>query len=402
MVRPVTVALVAWLVALAGAAAEAASVERARQLAFAGQRGEALEELEKRLADSPSDYDARTFYGTILSWEGRREEARRELQRVLDDRPRNSDALVALGHLDLWERNFDQALALADQAIAVSPSRVDALLLRANVLSRLGRRAEALAELDRIEQIDPNNEAAASLRRALRGAPTNSVSVIYDHSRFDDHRRDWNEAGLAWGHRWPRVSMIATARHAERFSTDDRQIEVEAYPSIRRGTYGYLSLALGEDHTLYPRWRVGGELYQALGRGYEASLGYRHLEFSTGTDIYVASLTRYVGNWMLTGRIFRVPATAGPSMSYHAQARRYAGNGRSYTGLRLSKGFRSEEVRSLNDVEGFDSQGVAVETLIAGRIPLDVTLRAGYSREERPFDRRIGQTTMSATVSYRY
>lgn len=397
-----TVALGAWLLMLVGVVAEGASVERARQLAFSGQRGEALAELERRLAESPSDYDARTFYGTVLSWEGRREEARRELQRVLNDRPRNSDALVALGHLELWDRNHDLALTLADQALVVAPARIDAQLLCANALMRLDRRAEAMTVVDRVLEIDPDNETAISLRRALRGAPTNSVSVIYDHTRFDDARRDWNEAGLSWGHRWPRVSMIATARHAERFSTDDRQIELEAYPSIRRGTYAYLALALGQEHTLFPRWRVGADLYQSLGRGYEAALGYRHLEFASGTDIYIASLTRYIRNWMLTGRVFHIPRATGSSMSYHALARLYAGNGRSYAGLRLSKGFRSEEVRSLNDVEVFDSQGVGLETLISGRLPLDLTLRAGYHREERPFDRTVGQTSMSATISYRY
>jgi YaiO family outer membrane protein len=402
MGRLIPVAILALLLTLGGAAAEAASVEHARKLAAAGQRREALEELERRLTESPTDSDARILYGTILSWEGRRDEARRELQRVLLVSPAHSDALVALGYVELWEGNFDEALALADRALPVSPARVDALLLRATALARQGRRSEAREVLDRIQQIDPTNETAAALRRSLRGVVSNSMSVGYDYSRFDDERRDWNEASVAFGHRWPKVSMIATARRAERFATNDQQIEVEAYPSLRRGTYAYLAAALGDERTLYPRWRLGGDLYQSLGRGFEASLGYRHLEFSTGTDIYIGALTRYVGNWMLTGRIYNVPASEGPSMSYHALARRYGGDGRSYVGARLSKGFSREEVRSLNDIEVLDSQGVAIETLIAGRAPVELTLRAGYSREERPFDRRIGQTTVSATVSYRY
>lgn len=401
-VRTTAVALLALLVAAVATAAEIGSVERARQLAAAGQRREALQELEKRLAESPSDLDARILYGTILSWEGRRDEARRELGRVLSDRPTNSDALVALGYLELAEGHPDQALWLAALALAVSPSRVDALLVRATALSRLGRRSEALAVLDRIQQIRPTNTEAASLRRTLRGVTSNSIGVNYDYSRFDDDRRDWNEASVAWGHRWPRVSMVATARQAERFSIDDRQFEIEAYPSLRRGTYGYLSVAVSHDDVLYPDWRFGAEIYQSLGRGWEASLGYRHLEFDTGTDIYAGSVTRYLGSWMFTGRIFRVPASEGASLSYHALARRYSGDGRSYTGLRLSKGFSREEVRSLNDIEVLDSRGFAVETLIAGRAPLDLTLRAGYSREERPFERRIGQTTVSAMLSYRY
>src|SRR5438270_9266942 len=57
------------------------TLAHARDLAFSGKehRAEALKVLERRLAASPGDNDARTFYGTLLSWEGRYDEARTQL-----------------------------------------------------------------------------------------------------------------------------------------------------------------------------------------------------------------------------------------------------------------------------------------------------------------------------------
>ena len=66
------------------------------------------------------------------------------------------------------------------------------------------------------------------------------------------------------------------------------------------------------------------ELSQSLGWGFEASLGYRRLQFSSGTDVYVGALTKYLGDWMLTGRVSHVPESDGnDSTSYYAIVRRY-------------------------------------------------------------------------------
>ncbi len=51
-------------------------VTRARELALAGQRHNAVALLEEHLATSPGDGDARVLLGTVLSWEGRYDRAR--------------------------------------------------------------------------------------------------------------------------------------------------------------------------------------------------------------------------------------------------------------------------------------------------------------------------------------
>ncbi len=89
---------------LAQDAAQDDPVTRARALAVAGQRDEAIRLLDARLAERPDDRDARTLYGTILSWNGEYARARTELERVLASDPNNADARAALANVERWSR----------------------------------------------------------------------------------------------------------------------------------------------------------------------------------------------------------------------------------------------------------------------------------------------------------
>ena len=64
-----------------------------------------------------------------------------------------------------------------------------------------------------------------------------------------------------------------------------------------------------------------------------------------------ATLSKYLGNWMFTGKVYHVPAERDlDSTSYHGGFRRYfGGDGTSYTGLTYSHGI-SREIRSVEDL----------------------------------------------------
>ena len=68
-------------------------------------------------------------------------------------------------------------------------------------------------------------------------------------------------------------TVLARGSYSERFGLSDTQIELEAYPRFRPGTYGYINLGASFDKALYPSSRVGLELFQSLGGGFEGSLG---------------------------------------------------------------------------------------------------------------------------------
>jgi YaiO family outer membrane protein len=326
----------------------------ARDEATSGRRPAALARLSLHLESSPRDVDARLLYGAILSWEGRYDEARRELRQVLEQSPSYRDARIALMNVEWWSGNSNEARDAADAILAQ----------------------------------DPGNQHAREVRDRLDAASHPWwAGVSYSNDTFNGSREAWHEYSASITRLTPRGSVIFRASEARRFGSDDRLIEVDFYPRFRPGTYAFISVGGAPDSTLYPSNRVAFDLYQAVGRGFEVSGGYRRLAFSSPTNIYVGTLSKYLGNWMLTGKVFHVPGEGRlDSTSYHGGFRRYVrGDGISYLGLTYSHGSSREEIRNVSDLATLESDTIRgeVEQLFAGRLRLFAT--GGTSRQEQQF-----------------
>jgi YaiO family outer membrane protein len=361
--------LAAAFVAWTSAAADAQDVlARARS---APTRAEGIVLLETRLADAPRDVDARLLYALMLSWDARYDEARREFQRVLEQAPNYTDARVGLMNVEWWSGRTAAARDHANQILARDPGHPQARLVR--------------------QRLDAANRPW-----------TAKAMVGYEH--FNDGRQPWREQILSLARETPAGSIIARATRAERFGLDDQQFEIEFYPSLRPGTYAFVAAGGSADRTLYPRRRFAVDVYQSLGGGFEVSGGYRRLEFGESTSIYVGSLTKYIGAWMVTGRVYRVPAPGSlDSTSGHALVRRYFGSdGRSFVGVGYSQGLSREEIRGVGDLIALDSQTVRgqVDTEVTARLRWQ--LEASTSRQERTTARSLWQTAVSSGLSVRF
>lgn len=188
---------------------------------------------------------------------------------------------------------------------------------------------------------------------------------------IDDLPADlWQEEHVALQIR----SLIARASHAEFADADDEQFEVEAYPKLGPRSYLYLAGAVSTEAILYPEWRLGAEYYRSFGRGFEASGGYRRLEFAAPVDLATVSLGKYVGNWLVQGRVYRTEDDS----SWQAMARRYLNDDGSYVGVRAGLG--RDEIRSGSDLEAFDSTEVVAEAFLISRTRWTIRGRAGATR----------------------
>jgi YaiO family outer membrane protein len=346
-------------------------IARARAAASDGRRPEAIALLEAHLAKTPADVDARLVYGLILSWEGRYDEARKALQDVLVQAPDYLDARVALMNVEWWSGNTDAARAQVEE-----------------VLTR-----------------DPGNTQARHVRKVLdaRTRPWNA-GVWYTNDTFSDDRDAWNEVQLSLARETPIGTAIVRGNFADRFDLTDQQIEFEFYPRFRPGTYAFVAIGLAPDEVLYPGNRLSLELYQSLGRGYEVSVGYRRLAFTEVTDIYVASLTKYIGNWMLTGKLSLVPDDqTGTSSTYQGQARRYFGStGLSYVGAAYSHGLSREEPRGAGDLVGLDADTFRVQGEVDLSAVYRISFAASTSRQELVSNGSLWQNTLSAGLNVRF
>ena len=370
MRRRVTLIAGVILLAAVRAAAQDDVLAKARDAAGSGHRTEALTMLEARLAQSPRDVDARLLYGLVLSWEGRYDEARPALQQVLAQAPTYTDARVALMNVEYWS----------------------------------GHSVEAREQADRILAADPGNVTARAIHERLKAAAQPWwVSTSYAVDAFNDGTDPWQEIALYVTRRTPIGALIVRGNHAARFGLDDQLIEAEFYPRFRPGTYAYLGAGVATERDLYPEYRLAFDLYQSLGSGFEVSGGVRYLAFEDGTEIYAATLSKYLGNWMLTGKVYHVPAEGDlDSTSYHGGFRRYfGGDGSSYVGVTYSHGF-SREIRSAVDLTTLNSDTVRGEFDVLSGRRLRIFGSGATSRGERANRAVLWQTTLTAGVSAQF
>ena len=144
------------------------------------------------------------------------------------------------------------------------------MLVRARALSALNRTQEAIDALDRLLAIDPTDAAARQTRDQPRRQPAGLGRRRGLRRRQVQRRPDAVAGGPGGIRRQTAVGAFSfTGSQAERYDERDEQYEFEAYPRLRPGTYLYLDAGWSSKATLYPGYRAGAQLYQALGRGFE-------------------------------------------------------------------------------------------------------------------------------------
>jgi YaiO family outer membrane protein len=378
-------------------------VAAARKLALSGQRSQAEEMLRKRLAEAPGDTDARTLYGTVLTWDSNYPEARSELERVLRESPGNGDALQAMATVELRTGHPEQADVILTGLLHDRPNDTDLLYAHAQALMALKRGKEAGATLDHLLQIDPSNKDAVRLRGGLRdGAVLWEASVQQYYEWFSDGIGNRAESQVTIKRQTEVGPVIGRFSTAQRFGFVSNQIDVDFYPALRKGTYAYLNVGFSPDHDLYPQYRLGSDIFQALGHGFEGTAGYRRLGFDGKVNIYTVALSKYYGNWLFTGRGYFTPDVVGTSESFQAIARRYFHDSVTYAQFRFGRGSVPAEIRSAIDIQILNSTvyDATLHATVARKWLLDAEF--GVSREDRPSRPLVNHFTANLGLTYRF
>ena len=156
----------------------AAHVGISAALIDGGRHEEASESLAHAFSldmDSATAATAHYLEGLALLGQERPTEAARQFERVVEQDPHHFQALDRLAHWLFGEREYEEALDLYRSQAALEP---DNPTVHANIgvtLHFLGRTEEALASMQRVLALDPDNESARSLVEELRAPPTQTV-----------------------------------------------------------------------------------------------------------------------------------------------------------------------------------------------------------------------------------
>jgi YaiO family outer membrane protein len=326
----------------------------ARAYAYAGQWDEAEAVLGQLLVEHPADADLIVFKGRLLCWRQDLDGAGKAFRRALEVQPRSADALAGLADLASWRGDLDTALVLSRQALDLDANHAGALFRVGTVLLWQGDYGRARGYLARALELEPKNE---DFRRALaRAIPLyvrrSEVWLSGRNEHWSDGRADSSDLQLSvlTGLFNDRVKIVAKAGRAWRAGGHDDHVGLEAYPLLWKGAYGYFDLSLAPKAEFVPSSSIHAEVYQAVLKRYEISLGVRRTDFAGGAvTTAAASWAAYWGPWYPNVRVSWAGAGAETGFTWMAGARRYFA-GASYAWAGFGHGSRSLETGSIEAV----------------------------------------------------
>ncbi|AZZ36852.1 hypothetical protein CIK05_08630 [Bdellovibrio sp. qaytius] len=228
----------------------------------------------------------------------------------------------------------------------------------------------------------------------------NTVSVGASKDTFDQGYDDWNASSISIGRKFSFGSMIARVNHAARFGNNGKQFEIDAYPRLRDGTYMYVNVGWSNED-LFPNQRYGAEIYQSLPQSWEASLGFRRLNYSSHVNIYTGSVGKYSGNYYYLLRLNSVPDELGNSGSANLQVRRYFGD-EDYVSILIGSGRSLSQLGTSSDVVALDSKRISIDSHFEVKPTWVLSLGLGLEREEIRDDVFRNRTSYSMGIDKRF
>ena len=171
-----------------------------------GDAGRARELLDKAVAASPGDLDARRELAEVLWGEGAVPEALQHMEAAVRLDPHHAPTVVRAGEMLLAAGAIDGAAQRAADAVALDSTLAGAWALRGRVARQRGQFDSALADLQQALRFDPHDSGAliesAELQYQL-GRPQRCLTTL--HCLLDAYpqterprRALWLE-GLAYG-----------------------------------------------------------------------------------------------------------------------------------------------------------------------------------------------------------
>jgi YaiO family outer membrane protein len=392
--------------------------EKAKQLAFSGEREEARKICYEILQQKPKYYDARILIGRTFAWDKKMAEGRKELRMVLDEDFDNRDAIFAILDLEKWAGDIDKALFYCEYGQSFYPREERFLEEKAKLLQEKGLDEKSLQVINELLEMNPASESGRDLLLSYKSVRRKYRLIYkYDFEHFSEpYIRRWHINSLqlarrnSWGSLFLKMNIGDLVKPGESLWSKEiaKQFEIDAYPRISNWNYVYLNYGYSPDN-LFPKHRAGFEWFQKLPASFEASAGMRFMQFdgSSGSKnvyLYTGSLGKYYRNYWFSFRTYLNPKNNDISQSYLLTTRRYLKDGSNYLGLELGTGVSPDEPRgnvSNLDTYDYDSWKVKLsyqDQLIEKR--LTYLLRLGYEKEEYEIKKKRDIITFSVKLSY--
>ena len=224
-------ALFALILVVAGCGASPEKLlEEVRAMQDVGEFTESVEPLREILEQAPGHPEANYRLGLALVQQRQPNSAIWRLERAAESPDFAIAANLTLISLYLSLKDYDRALAAADRVLALAPDHRGALSYRYKVNLDAKRREDALADLDRLQELDPDDPEMVYARAVTLGELGRLEESEVAHRRFMEVAAASPEPGLAA--RACAVYALAFRDYAEDAERAESEMErcLEAHP----------------------------------------------------------------------------------------------------------------------------------------------------------------------------
>ncbi len=284
--------------------------QEARALAESGQREEAIRAYTELLKRSPSNSDVLVGRGSVYSWMKRWPEAEADLLAATKISPTRRDAWSALGNVYYWSHRPRPAIDAYTRWIALAPKDPDAYIARGRARRDAYDLEAARGDFETARSLGANpaemDRAVAAL--SPRAQPEAQVPAGYrwsallggNWSDWSPDRARWRDYTLSLRRHLDCGSLALERLQANHFETNDGAWALDGYTDMWERAYMNVRYQWSPSGGVLPDQAYRAELWQGVGKGWEPSVSYDRIEFSsTNVDLYGIGIGRYTGPFYL-------------------------------------------------------------------------------------------------------
>lgn len=413
---------------------ESIAFSKAQGLAFEGDIIAARDILETMDTKQSANAEMGTLLARIYSWEGHYDRAREHFNTITSKDRANADAWISAIKNELYADNDATALGLANKALFYLHENTEVTRLRALALENIKNREypEWVTEESVIDSVSPlevksNKEDKPVLAKDAmdptgglakneskketeeKSISRNRVAIANSFAIFDAVYDPMIFSSISYRRQTKMGSIIPRINYSNRLNKNGLQYDLDLYPKFSKRFYAYLNYGYSKA-SIYPRHKVGGDLYANLPGAMEFSAGMRYISFETrNVTVITNSLGHYHGNYYFSLRSYITPQSNNLTrLSGNLLVRKYLKDAESYFGVNAGLGY-SPELRQLwNGTEllaetllYIESQRLSLEYQFSVKnTPNIYRANLGVSRQELVFDTGNFFWSISAGITY--
>ena len=384
--------------------------EDAHELVYEGNHSKAKKAIETLLDEQANHLEARKLLARTLSWEGNYEQARKEFNHVLSMDKDDRQLWIAAIKNELYANENYIALGLAYKALDYisNDSEVSRLLKMAH--SRVEKQVYPEYKEEKNTVKNTEKESVVQTKKKEESKPLNRISVDNMVTVFDQRFDPMFFSGISYKRQTKYGSIIPRINFSNRLGTKGVQYDIDLYPKFLKRFYAYLNYGYSNS-TIYPRQKVGGDIYVNLPKAIELSFGGRYIQTNTREIRGITnSIGHYRGNYYFSLRSFVTPESNGLTrISGNLLVRKYLKDAENYFGISAGMGvepelrqfFSADETLLAETILFIESQRLNIEYQFTGKSKRNIyRARVGVRRQELAFDTGNFFWGVSAGVTY--